>query len=148
MNTYSPADNNMFDDKAEFSSPSENQNPSVQEMLKHMFMVLIEYDKAMSQGQDAAVNPMSGRILMTLENGQTVEIPESIQKLAIVKFLEMQNSPKNVNNMMQQVQNIVLPKKSKKNIKKIIMYAVLIIIIIYMIYTYIHKQNDEIVIDF
>lgn len=94
MSSYSEVseDYKMFDTKAEVDFYNSIENyVSVDDMMKHMFAVLVEYDRCLDKKQDAKVNPMSGRILMRVSNGLTFEIPENIQKIAIAKYLESEN---------------------------------------------------------
>jgi hypothetical protein len=63
---------------------------SKQEMMQYMFMALDNYNKQMNLGQDPIVHPLNGRIIMKLNNGKSVEIPENIQRMAIMRYLENQ----------------------------------------------------------
>lgn len=82
----------MFDTKAPVDYHEDVRNQiSNDEMMKHMFGVLTEYDRCMVVGQDARVNPMSGRVTMRTRSGSSFEIPENIQKFAIIKYNEMIN---------------------------------------------------------
>lgn len=80
----------MFNNKATVDYYDDIRNyVSEDEMMKYMFSVIAEYDRCMSHGQSAKINPMSGRVSMRLENGLEFEIPENVQKVAIVSYLNM-----------------------------------------------------------
>jgi hypothetical protein len=99
MSTYSTIseDYTMFDTKASVDYHDDITNyVSVDDMMNHMFKVLAEYDRCMSQKQEAAVNPMSGRVMMRMKNGLSFELPENIQRIAIAKYLEIKNQKKDM----------------------------------------------------
>jgi hypothetical protein len=145
MDTYSSVsgDYQMFENKMQFQELP--KNVTIKDMLRHMFLILIKYDKAMSEGQDAEINPMSGRIIMNLEDGNSMEIPESIQRLAIVKFLEMKTAQK-----IQQSTPKPAPKKQVVKQQKSdddnnmmpMVYVVLVVAIIFMLYKYFTQADN------
>jgi hypothetical protein len=97
MSTYSEIsdDYKMFETKAEVDFHNNITNfVTVEQMMEHMFAVLAEYDRCMANKQDAKINPMTGRVSMRVQNGLSFEIPENVQKLAIVEYLEMKNRRK------------------------------------------------------
>lgn len=99
MSTYSTIsdDYTMFDTKAPVNYHNDITNyVTVEEMMDYMLSVLTEYERCMSEKQDARINPMSGRVQMKLKNGLTFELPQNIQKLAIVKYMEMKNKNQNI----------------------------------------------------
>jgi hypothetical protein len=113
MSTYSDIsdDYKMFETKATVDYyDSITNHVSVEEMMKHMFDVLAEYDRCLSKKQDAKVNPMAGRVIMRVSNGTTFEIPENIQKLAIARYLEITGDKKKSTKYRD--------KKNKKTAKK------------------------------
>jgi hypothetical protein len=156
METYSSVSNDykMFDNKMDFKE-SPKSTPSLQEMLKHMFIILMEYEKSMDDKQDAAINPMNGRVTMQLRDGTIFEIPENIQRIAIVKYLEMKNNP-NLQKALEPEIDTIASKpqpqiqvekqkcaKRKSTLKKIV-YAILIIAILFALYKYFNNNDDEV----
>lgn len=113
MSTYSTIsdDYKMFETKAPVDYHDDITNyVSVEDMMNHMFKVLVEYDRCMSEKQEAAVNPMSGRVMMRIKNGLSFELPENIQRIAIAKYLEMKNQKKDVKKCVKGVKSQKLEK--------------------------------------
>jgi hypothetical protein len=105
MSTYSTIsdDYKMFETKALVDYHDDITNHvSVDDMMNHMFHILEEYERCMSEKQEAAVNPMSGRVMMNVGNGLTFELPENIQRIAIAKYLEMKSRGKDVSKCLEQ----------------------------------------------
>jgi hypothetical protein len=119
MSTYSEVseDYKMFETKADANyHDSITNHVSVNDMMQYMFAILVEYDRCLSNKVDAKINPMSGRVMMSVGNGLKFEIPEDIQKLAIVKYLEMKNKKKDITGCLRnQVQDTV--QNSNNNIE-------------------------------
>jgi hypothetical protein len=109
MSTYSTIsdDYKMFETKAPVDYHDDISNyVSVEDMMNHMFKVLVEYDRCMSEKQEATVNPMSGRVMMRMQNGLSFELPENIQRIAIAKYLETKNQKKDVQKCVKSVKSL------------------------------------------
>ncbi|ATZ80299.1 hypothetical protein BMW23_0241 [Bodo saltans virus] len=149
MDSYSAIGDSdkMFDDKAPLNIDNLTPRVSDEDMLKYTFAVLIEYDRAVSTGETPNIDPMNQQIVMQLDDGSAVAIPENIQRVAIMKYMELKN--KNQPNQQNQVNQVnesqnsfsgsLVPKTRKGKIVTILA-IVFLIIIIYALYRYI---NDE-----
>ena len=144
----------------EYKAVSYPQNtPSVQEMMQYMFVALDNYNKAMSEGQDPMVNPLNGRVIMRTNDGRSVEIPENVQRMAIVRYLENKKGPQFVEIDQEQEQEqeqkqvhaqarvvatrpVAQPKEPETNKYLMIFGILLLIFILYKVYKY-YKMNYD-----
>jgi len=121
MSTYSEISDDylMFETKmpVDYHDSIENY-VSTEDMFRHMFNVLLEYDRCMSDKRDAKINPMSGRVSMRLENGLEFQIPEDIQKIAILKFIEMKKNAKENSEVTLQEQVAKLNRANGNNVQE------------------------------
>jgi len=150
MDSYSTVsgDYTMFDSKMELNEQRESPVDE-NDMMAYMFGVLKEYERCLSNGEDAKVNPMSGRVQMQLQDGSSVDVPEHIQRSAIAQFLEMKKNnvvaPQQVQleeSMPQRFINKVTPTTRKGKIVTVVA-IVLLVVILYMLYKYIHKDEMD-----
>lgn len=138
----------------EYKAVSYPQNTvSNQAMMQYMFVALDNYNKAMSEGQDPIVNPLNGRVIMHTSNGRTVEIPENIQRMAIMRYLENKEGQQVVETDQEQQEQeqaetqvvttrpIAQPEKESKTKKYLMFFGILLLIfILYKGYKY-YKMN-------
>ena len=137
----------------EYKAVSYPQNTvSNQAMMQYMFVALDNYNKAMSEGQDPIVNPLNGRVIMHTSDGRTVEIPENIQRMAVMRYLENKERPQFVEIDQEEQQEqvvtrpvttepVVQPEKESKTKKYLMIFGILLLIfILYKGYQY-YKMN-------
>lgn len=54
---------------------------------RYVVKQLEKYDKMSDSGVETKMNPYNERIIMALEDGRQIEIPDDIQRLAIAKYV-------------------------------------------------------------
>lgn len=142
MSTYSDIseDYTMFENKAEVKQfDSIYNHVSVNDMYNHMYNVLKEYEYKLSKGEDATINPMSGRVHMFF-NGVMFEIPEMIQKNAMEQYLNSKYAEVNNSQPVKVVESDVEAVEKFMLNKNHILYIIIICLIVWYVYKH-HYKN-------
>lgn len=116
MSTYSDYYSEIIDTKENVNYYDDITNHvSVEQMVQHMVEILEEYTKCLSMGNDAKINPFSGRVTMNI-NGINFEIPEKIQQLTIAEYMRQKKHMENNNQENTQINNDSNFKQKMENV--------------------------------
>jgi hypothetical protein len=142
MDSYSAmgTSDKMFDDKAPLNVDDLNSQLADEDMVKYVLAMLIEYDKAVAAGQQPNVDPLNQQLVIQLDDGSSVVVPENVQRYAIMEYMKLKNKSEPESQLAVLSPKKLIPKTKKGKIITVIA-IIFLIVLVYLLYNYVNGNN-------